>query len=160
MTCKDLIIHLNYKEEYTILYHQGSWTTTKIEVCLFSVTLQWHSLRVFWLNLIGMTIMYSCVFLVGIASYAVYHGCDPTALGLITKKEEIVPFFVMHKASFIWGLPGLFIASLFSATLRSVCCLDPLTGGPSYYTNTIISYPVSWSKNHKRIHIVTANLII
>lgn len=54
----------------------------------------------------------------GIVLFATYEGCDPLAAGLITKKDQILPFYVMDRLSSIPGLPGLFVACIFSGALR------------------------------------------
>ncbi|RUS91210.1 hypothetical protein EGW08_001016 [Elysia chlorotica] len=58
----------------------------------------------------------------GVVSYAYYQtkGCDPLASGQISNPNQIVPYTVMDIFSRLRGMPGLFLASLFSASLRSV----------------------------------------
>lgn len=50
--------------------------------------------------------------------FATYEGCDPLAAGLITEKDQILPFFVLDRLSTAPGLPGLFVACMFSGSLR------------------------------------------
>lgn len=56
----------------------------------------------------------------GLIMYAKYQECDPVASGKIQKIDQILPYFVMDVASKIPGLPGLFIAGIFSAALSSM----------------------------------------
>lgn len=58
--------------------------------------------------------------LVGLAIYAKYSSCDPIASHKIEKIDQILPLFVMEVASKIPGLPGIFMAGVFSASLSSM----------------------------------------
>ncbi|XP_047469107.1 sodium-dependent multivitamin transporter-like [Penaeus chinensis] len=64
------------------------------------------------------TLSVSLTMLAGLGMFATYEGCDPLAAGLITKKVQILPFYVMDRLSSIPGLPGLFVACIFSGSLR------------------------------------------
>ncbi|KAB7500787.1 Sodium/iodide cotransporter, partial [Armadillidium nasatum] len=46
-----------------------------------------------------------------------YAGCDPTLLGILKRKEEILPYFVMNKMGSIPGLPGIFVSAIISGLL-------------------------------------------
>ena len=52
--------------------------------------------------------------------YTRFKDCDPVASGKIEKLDQILPLFVMEVASKVPGLPGLFIAGIFSAALSSM----------------------------------------
>lgn len=54
----------------------------------------------------------------GIIMYAKYYDCDPISTGRIKKADQIMPYYVLDVAEEIPGLRGLFIAGLFSASLR------------------------------------------
>ncbi|XP_020287840.1 putative sodium-dependent multivitamin transporter isoform X2 [Pseudomyrmex gracilis] len=56
----------------------------------------------------------------GLAMYAKYHDCDPLKEGRITSTDQLMPFYVMNTLSRYPGLPGLFIAGIFSAGLSTV----------------------------------------
>lgn len=56
----------------------------------------------------------------GLAIYAKYHDCDPLEAGRITSTDQLMPFYVMNMLSMYPGLPGLFIAGIFSAGLSTV----------------------------------------
>ncbi|KAB7498864.1 Sodium-coupled monocarboxylate transporter 2, partial [Armadillidium nasatum] len=73
--------------------------------------------RVISYNVFGIVLIFSLIFPSGLVAYANYAGCDPMALGIIKRKEEIIPYFVMDKLSFIPGLPGIFVATLVGGSL-------------------------------------------
>ncbi|KAI1307568.1 Sodium-coupled monocarboxylate transporter 1 [Halotydeus destructor] len=53
--------------------------------------------------------------------YAVYHKCDPMRSGAINRPDELVTHFVSQAVGGeIKGLPGLFVSSLFSASLSTL----------------------------------------
>lgn len=56
----------------------------------------------------------------GVVIYGKYHDCDPVTLGLIKRHDQLVPYFVMDTLSQYPGLPGLFVACVFSGSLRLV----------------------------------------
>ena len=58
--------------------------------------------------------------LVGVLVYAKYAGCDPIQLKLIEKPDQLVPFFIMDTMAKVPGLPGLFVASVFSGSLSTL----------------------------------------
>lgn len=72
-----------------------------------------------YLNLIANVTVFCCVNFMGIAVYAVYASCDPMATGEISKPDEIVPHYVIDRLSYLHGIPGLFIASLYAGGLSS-----------------------------------------
>ncbi|KAK0178466.1 hypothetical protein PV327_007357 [Microctonus hyperodae] len=46
--------------------------------------------------------------------------CDPRASGLIKTDDQMLPAYVMQTAGHLYGIPGLFIAGIFSAALSSL----------------------------------------
>ncbi|XP_065089552.1 sodium-coupled monocarboxylate transporter 1 isoform X2 [Ochlerotatus camptorhynchus] len=61
--------------------------------------------------------LFSLAWIVGMGVYSVYADCDPMAGGYTTKMDEILPFFVQDKFSYLPGVLGLFMASLFNGAL-------------------------------------------
>ncbi|XP_039449985.1 sodium-coupled monocarboxylate transporter 1 isoform X3 [Culex pipiens pallens] len=61
--------------------------------------------------------LFSLAWIVGMGVYSVYAQCDPMAAGYINKMDEILPFFVEDKFSYLPGVLGLFMASLFNGAL-------------------------------------------
>lgn len=69
----------------------------------------------------------SCI--TGILVYATYHSCDPLKTRAIKKADQLVPYFVMDVARVVPGLPGLFVAGVFSAALSTMSSgLNTLAG--------------------------------
>lgn len=68
----------------------------------------------------GMILLISCACLCGIALFAVYGHCDPLKQGLIERSDQLMPFFVMDKLQDFPGIPGLFVACVFSASLSTL----------------------------------------
>lgn len=56
----------------------------------------------------------------GLLAYATYHDCDPLTTKLITARDQLVPLLVMKVLGDYPGLPGMFIAGVFSAALSSL----------------------------------------
>jgi sodium-coupled monocarboxylate transporter 8/12 len=62
-------------------------------------------------------VLTSSVFL-GLTIYARYADCDPLSNYKITKRDEIVSYYIMDIAGNIPGLSGLFMAGIVSAAIR------------------------------------------
>ncbi|KAK8782490.1 hypothetical protein V5799_016170 [Amblyomma americanum] len=56
----------------------------------------------------------------GIVMYANFRHCDPLLSGKITKTDQVLPYFVMLYLGGVQGLPGLFVAGIFSGALSTV----------------------------------------
>lgn len=56
----------------------------------------------------------------GIVMYANFRHCDPLVTGKITKTDQVLPYFVMLYLGGVQGLPGLFVAGIFSGALSTV----------------------------------------
>jgi len=73
-----------------------------------------------WLSSFTTALMMILVIFIGCIIYTKYEFCDPIASGKVQKIDQIVAFFVMEIMGHLHGLPGLFLAASFSATLSSV----------------------------------------
>lgn len=49
--------------------------------------------------------------------YATYFNCDPYKAGYIEKTDEILPYFILDRLTYIPGFLGLFMATLFNGSL-------------------------------------------
>jgi len=54
----------------------------------------------------------------GLIAFAKYHSCDPIITKQVRAPDQIYPLFVMDSLSFIPGFTGLFVAGVFSGSLR------------------------------------------
>ncbi|GAB0090910.1 hypothetical protein DMENIID0001_056900 [Sergentomyia squamirostris] len=72
-----------------------------------------------WITLIPLIFIYTFTTLMGIVMYANYETCDPTTAGLIRRMDQMLPHFIIEKATLFQGLSGIFIAGIFSAGLST-----------------------------------------
>ncbi|XP_059148665.1 sodium-coupled monocarboxylate transporter 2-like [Physella acuta] len=76
----------------------------------------------FILNIPIILIYSFMLFFVGFGVYVYFATiqCDPFSSGLISNRNQILPFSVMHALKDMPGLAGLFMATLFSASLSTI----------------------------------------
>ncbi|XP_045116541.1 sodium-dependent multivitamin transporter-like [Portunus trituberculatus] len=79
-----------------------------------------HSYMAIFLVIPFFILLISLSMVAGLVLFATYEGCDPLAAGLIAKKDQILPFYVMERLSAFPGLPGLFVACIFSGSLSTI----------------------------------------
>ncbi|XP_055693447.1 sodium-coupled monocarboxylate transporter 2-like [Lutzomyia longipalpis] len=83
--------------------------------------------RCAFLATIGIIFQFIICAFIGLIAYALYESCDPSSVGIIKKVDQIIPYFVMDVGSAIPGLPGLFIAAIFSSAMSTMAgCLNSL----------------------------------
>ncbi|XP_075971618.1 putative sodium-dependent multivitamin transporter isoform X2 [Anticarsia gemmatalis] len=56
----------------------------------------------------------------GLGIYAAYKDCDPFLAHGITAVDQLMPYYVVDAMRHIPGLPGLFVAGIFSASLSTI----------------------------------------
>ncbi|KAL8588987.1 hypothetical protein ACOMHN_065769 [Nucella lapillus] len=71
-----------------------------------------------WVNLPCIWIMAVLCFMIGVVMFAFYSKCHPE--GIITKRDQILPLFVMDILADYDGVPGLFVACIFSGSLSTL----------------------------------------
>ncbi|XP_031348538.1 sodium-coupled monocarboxylate transporter 1-like isoform X2 [Photinus pyralis] len=76
--------------------------------------------RVVLLQCLGLVFVHFLSILTGIIIYARYEGCDPIQNGDVDRADQILPYFAVDVSRNIPGLPGIFIAGLFSAALSTL----------------------------------------
>lgn len=69
-------------------------------------------------NMPVITVLFSLSWVAGMGIFAAYSDCDPLTTGYIKKMDEILPFFVEDKFTYIPGLLGLCMGTLFNGALR------------------------------------------
>lgn len=100
-----------------------------------------------WVFAFGLGALKLGAILLGLIVYAKYESCDPVTTKQIKKLDQIVPFFVMEVASKIPGLPGLFIAGIFSAALSSISSILNTKAGIIYEDFIRHRYPDASEKH-------------
>lgn len=75
-------------------------------------------IRALWLFILGTLILMASCSYCGLLIYATYHDCDPLTTKLAKAKDQLLPLLVMRIFGDYPGLPGLFVAGVFSAALR------------------------------------------
>ncbi|XP_012280871.1 sodium-coupled monocarboxylate transporter 1 [Orussus abietinus] len=73
-----------------------------------------------WFFIVGVLILIGICGYAGLLIYATYHECDPLTTKLAGAKDQLLPLLVMHILGDFPGLPGLFVAAVFSAALSSL----------------------------------------
>jgi sodium-coupled monocarboxylate transporter 8/12 len=76
--------------------------------------------RALWFKLCLLIPVFLAFYGSGLVVYAFYHvegTVDPLAAGLISKPDQILPYFVVNELPM--GLPGLLIAAIFGATMSA-----------------------------------------
>lgn len=68
-------------------------------------------------NIPVIIVLFSLSWVVGMGIYSVYSDCDPLQAGFTKSADSILPFYVEDKYSFIPGLIGVFLATLFNSAL-------------------------------------------
>ncbi|XP_045470398.1 sodium-coupled monocarboxylate transporter 2-like [Harmonia axyridis] len=99
-----------------------------VQRCLAMPSLRSARVTVLILVIGIMTLVSMCCYM-GLLIYAHYYKCDPVTRGSIYKSDQLLPYFVMHIAAIMPGLPGLFVSGVFSAALSSMSTgLNSMTG--------------------------------
>jgi len=73
-----------------------------------------------FINAVGAALIILLSALIGIILYAYYADCDPYTAGYVSDIDQIFPYFVMEVLSDKPGLPGVFLACIFSGSLSTI----------------------------------------
>ncbi|KAM6961564.1 sodium-coupled monocarboxylate transporter 1-like [Tautogolabrus adspersus] len=100
-----------------IVVNGTSQTQIQRYVACKSIT---HARVALFINLFGL-----CIFLVssvfaGLCLYSVFKNCDPLTAGLVSTPDQLIPYLVMGTLTSHPGLPGLFLAAVYSGALSTV----------------------------------------
>ncbi|XP_069697681.1 sodium-coupled monocarboxylate transporter 1-like [Periplaneta americana] len=84
--------------------------------------------RALWVSCVGLILIFTINFYTGMLMYVEYHDCDPLRSNRITASDQLLPLYVMSTMGNMHGIPGIFVAGIFSASLGTVAAaLNSLT---------------------------------
>lgn len=55
-----------------------------------------------------------------LAAYTIFHDCDPIKGKIIARDDQIMPYFMMKITENIPAIPGIYLSTIFSASLRYI----------------------------------------
>ena len=73
-----------------------------------------------FINAVGAAAVILLSGVIGVILYAYYAECDPYTARYVTDIDQIFPYFVMEVLSDKKGLPGVFLACIFSGSLSTI----------------------------------------
>jgi len=79
-----------------------------------------QAVKAIWFNVLGIGSLLLLCGYGGMVMYAYYHDCDPMTTRQVNKKDQLFPLFVMQVMKDYPGVPGLFVAGVFSGALSTV----------------------------------------
>uniref|UniRef100_A0A1B6L137 Sodium-coupled monocarboxylate transporter 1 n=1 Tax=Graphocephala atropunctata TaxID=36148 RepID=A0A1B6L137_9HEMI len=79
-----------------------------------------QAVQAVWIFVFGSTSLVVLCSYSGLLIHAKYFDCDPLTTQLAKAKDQLLPLLVMDTLGSIPGLPGLFVAGVFSAALSSM----------------------------------------
>ncbi|CAK9805709.1 Sodium-coupled monocarboxylate transporter 2 [Anthophora quadrimaculata] len=95
----------------------------------------------------------------GLIMYARYHKCDPISTHVISRSDQLLPYYVLDVAANIPGLPGLFLAGLVSAGLSTMSANLNTVAGTIYEDFIHPWLPESNNKEHRAANIMKATVV-
>lgn len=96
------------KWSHTLSLNYFKYKTTKSVSCF----------RTIFIFAFGIITLVSLSCYTGLVIYAAFHDCDPVTTKVISKSDQLLPYFVMKITSHVPALPGIFVSGVFSAALR------------------------------------------
>lgn len=73
-----------------------------------------------FINAVGAALVIILSGIMGVILFAYYAKCDPYTARYVTDIDQIFPYFVMEVLSERKGLPGIFLACIFSGSLSTI----------------------------------------
>lgn len=73
-------------------------------------------------NYVGIFFLNSLALLCGVAMYGFYYDCDPLKVksSNVSRADQLMPYMVLELFRHVPGMPGLFVAAVFSGSLSTV----------------------------------------
>ncbi|XP_071442258.1 sodium-coupled monocarboxylate transporter 1-like [Hetaerina americana] len=70
-----------------------------------------------WLSAVGNVFITGVLFYIGMMIYSSYKDCDPMSAKMVERSDQLLPLYVMDVMGDYPGLPGLFVACVFSTSI-------------------------------------------
>ncbi|XP_012938808.1 sodium-coupled monocarboxylate transporter 2 [Aplysia californica] len=112
----------------------------QVQRCLSTSSVRKAQLAIL-VNTPGLVSIVLLTCLIGIVVFSFYLNCDPIKLGIIEKRDQLLPLFVMDVLGDLKGIPGLFVSCTISGSLRQLS--DPAGVIPQVHG----AVPMGWSPN-------------
>uniref|UniRef100_A0A3P9CQ57 Solute carrier family 5 member 8 n=1 Tax=Maylandia zebra TaxID=106582 RepID=A0A3P9CQ57_9CICH len=79
-----------------------------------------HARLALFINVLGLACTLTSSVISGLCLYSFYKNCDPWKAGQVSSPDQLLPYLVMDILADHQGLPGLFFAAVYSASLSTV----------------------------------------
>ncbi|XP_053110502.1 sodium-coupled monocarboxylate transporter 1-like isoform X2 [Hemicordylus capensis] len=79
-----------------------------------------HAKLSLYINLLALWFILCCAVFCGLSMYSLYKDCDPWTAQIVELPDQLVPYLVVDILGDFPGIPGLFVAAAYSATLSTV----------------------------------------
>ncbi|XP_015123584.1 sodium-coupled monocarboxylate transporter 1 isoform X1 [Diachasma alloeum] len=73
-----------------------------------------------WVSALSLILIYTINFLTGMVLFTAHKTCDPLRASHISGMDQLLPLYVMNFMGEYPGIPGLFVAGIFAASLGTV----------------------------------------
>ncbi|XP_046397318.1 sodium-coupled monocarboxylate transporter 2-like isoform X2 [Ischnura elegans] len=109
-----VVIGLSFNLTYHFSVNQGM-----VQRCLVMPNLKQARILIA-IALAGVSILTAISTYTGLQMFAAYYDCDQLSTKVVSESDQLLPHYVMEIAKSLPGLPGLFMAGVFSAALSSM----------------------------------------
>ncbi|XP_053994281.1 sodium-coupled monocarboxylate transporter 2-like [Hylaeus volcanicus] len=96
----------------------------------------------------------------GLIMFARYHKCDPISTHVISRSDQLLPYYVLDVAANIPGLPGLFLAGLVSAGLSAMSAALNTVAGTIYEDFIDPWLPENNNKETRAANIMKVTVVV
>ncbi|CAI5635659.1 unnamed protein product [Oreochromis niloticus] len=79
-----------------------------------------HARLALFINVLGLACTLTSSVISGLCLYSFFKNCDPWKAGQVSSPDQLLPYLVMDILADHQGLPGLFFAAVYSASLSTV----------------------------------------
>ncbi|XP_046556453.1 sodium-coupled monocarboxylate transporter 2-like isoform X2 [Haliotis rubra] len=111
-------------------------------------------------NMLLVAVYITCVCFMGVLAYSYFAatGCDPFKAGILTNRNQLMPFVVLELFKDLPGMPGLYLATIFSAALST---LSSVTNGLAANTvEDILKWPFERCKTKESVKLFVAKVAV